>query len=111
MIKSYNWDPEPAQKDEKSKSKFFQSKVEDRTIITVNKDGYVYTYKNELFKKMKINPKEIFIKEEKTSTEITKTEKSDEKVNTEEKKVPKKILKKKDKDQKSKRKTVTFSNK
>ena len=109
MIKSYNWDPEPPEKTEKNKSKFYPiNKVEDRAIITVNKDGYVYTYKNEIFKKMKIVPKEIFKREEKSSIEKTESE---EKLETEPKKI-KKVLKKKDKDDKSKSKTkkrVTFS--
>ena len=109
MIKSYNWDPEPIQKDDKKKSKFYPNKAEDRTIITVNKDGYVYTYKNELFTKMKIIPKEIFIKEEKGTDKNSKeNKKSDETKKTEKK--PKKILRKKDKEEKSTRKTVTFSN-
>ena len=116
IIKSYNWDPEQIGNEGKEKSKFHENKVEDRSIITVNKDGYVYTYKNEIFKKMKIMPKEIIKKKEKkdksdkSSTEKTE---SDENKGSEEKSKRKKVLKKKDKDDKSKSKhdkKVTFSN-
>ena len=113
MIKSYNWDPDPLDKNEKEKSKFYENKAENRTIITVNKDGYVYTYKNEIFKKMKIIPKEIYKKEEKkdkSSTDKTETEENKE---NDQRTPRKKVLKKRDKDDKSKTKTnkkVTFSN-
>ena len=113
MIKSYNWDPDPLDKNEKEKSKFYENKTENRTIITVNKDGYVYTYKNEIFKKMKIMPKEIYKKEEKkdkSSTDKTETEENKE---NDQRTPRKKVLKKRDKDDKSKTKTnkkVTFSN-
>ena len=113
MIKSYNWDPDPLDKNEKEKSKFYENKTENRTIITVNKDGYVYTYKNEIFKKMKIMPKEIYKKEEKkdkSSTDKTETEENKE---SDQRTPRKKVLKKRDKDDKSKTKTnkkVTFSN-
>ena len=113
MIKSYNWDPDPLDKNEKEKSKFYENKTENRTIITVNKDGYVYTYKNEIFKKMKIMPKEIYKKEEKkdkSSTDKTETEENKE---SDQRTPRKKVLRKRDKDDKSKTKTnkkVTFSN-
>ena len=113
MIKSYNWDPDPLDKNEKEKSKFYENKAENRTIITVNKDGYVYTYKNEIFKKMKIIPKEIYKKEEKkdkSSTDKTETEENKE---NDQRTPRKKVLRKRDKDDKSKTKTnkkVTFSN-
>ena len=113
MIKSYNWDPDPLDKNEKEKSKFYENKAENRTIITVNKDGYVYTYKNEIFKKMKIMPKEIYKKEEKkdkSSTDKTETEENKE---SDQRTPRKKVLRKRDKDDKSKTKTnkkVTFSN-
>ena len=109
IIKSYNWNPEPPGENEKDKKKYFQKKVEDRTIITVNKDGYVYTFKNEIFKKMKIVPKEIFKKEDTESKE--KTESIEKPLDTEQKSV-RKILRKKDKDEKSKskkNKKVTFT--
>jgi hypothetical protein len=115
IIKSYNWDPEPSGKDEKEKSKFYEgeSKIEDRTIITVNKDGYVYTYKNEIFKKLKIMPKEKFKKEtQKDNNSTEKTESNENK--SSDKHHRKKVLKKKDKDDdksKSKSKKVTFSDK
>ena len=59
-IKSYDWNPD---KDEYENSDH-KRLAEDRTIIAINKDGYVYTYKSELFKKLKIYPKEIFRKKE-----------------------------------------------
>lgn len=59
-IKSYDWNPD---KDEYENSEH-KRLAEDRTIIAINKDGYVYTYKSELFKKLKIYPKEIFRKKE-----------------------------------------------
>ena len=112
IIKSYHWDPEPPGKDEKEKSKFYSGNIEDRTIITVNKDGYVYTYKNEIFKKLKIMPKEIFKKEAKK--DISSTEKTESNENKSSDKNPRKrVLKKRDKDDKSKSKNkkVTFSDK
>ena len=115
IIKSYNWDPEPSGKEEKEKSKFYESKMEDRTIITVNKDGYVYTYKNEIFKKLKVMPKEIFKKETKKDNSSTeKTESNENKSSDRHHHHRKKVLKKKDKDDKddkskSKSKKVTFS--
>ena len=60
IIKSYNWNPNKDEY-ENSKNKRFG---EDRTIIGINKDGYAYTYKSELFKNLKIYPKEIFRKKE-----------------------------------------------
>ena len=60
IIKSYNWNPDKDEY-ENVKSKRFG---EDRTIIGINKDGYGYTYKSELFKNLKIYPKEIFRKKE-----------------------------------------------
>ena len=96
-------------------SKFYEgeSKIEDRTIITVNKDGYVYTYKNEIFKKLKIMPKEKFKKEtQKDNSSTEKTESNENK--SSDKHHRKKVLKKKDKDDdksKSKSKKVTFSDK
>ena len=114
IIKSYNWDPEPSGKEEKEKSKFYESKIEDRTIITVNKDGYVYTYKNEIFKKLKIMQKEIFKKEAKKDNSSTeKTESNENKSSDKHHHHRKKVLKKGDKDDKSKSKSkkVTFSDK
>jgi hypothetical protein len=68
-IKSYDWNPD---KDEYENSGH-KRLAEDRTIIAINKDGYVYTYKNELFKKLKIYPKEIFRKKEDVGRKISKT--------------------------------------
>ena len=110
MIKSYNWDPQQTDIKETEKSKSKERSVEDRTIITVNKDGYVYTYKNELFKKMEIMPKEIFITEEKE--EKKSQDKSDEENKEAQNSPRKKVLKKREKGKKYISKTskkVTFS--
>jgi len=56
FIKSYNWDPNKDEYENSDNKRF----GEDRTIIAINKDGYAYTYKSELFKKLKIYPKEIY---------------------------------------------------
>ena len=60
MIKSYNWNPDKDEFDNSTSKRF----GEDRTIIGINKDGYAYTYKSELFKNLKIYPKEFFRKKE-----------------------------------------------
>ena len=60
IIKSYNWDPDKDEFNNSTNKRF----GEDRTIIAINKDGYAYTYKSELFKNLKIYPKEIFRKKE-----------------------------------------------
>ena len=59
-IKSYDWNPDKDEYENSDHKRF----GEDRTIIAINKDGYVYTYKSELFKKLKIYPKQIFRKKE-----------------------------------------------
>ena len=69
LIKSYDWDPNKDDYESSDNKRL----VEDRTIIAINKDGYVYTYKNELFKKLKIYPKEIFRKKEDVGRKISKT--------------------------------------
>ncbi len=61
IIKSYNWNPDKDEYDNSNNNKRFG---EDRTIIGINKDGYGYTYKSELFKNLKIYPLEIFRKKE-----------------------------------------------
>ena len=60
IIKSYNWNPDKDEFNDSTNKRF----GEDRTIIGINKDGYAYTYKSELFKNLKIYPKEIFRKKE-----------------------------------------------
>ena len=60
IIKSYNWDPDKDEFNNSTNKRF----GEDRTIVGINKDGYAYTYKSELFKNLKIYPKEIFRKKE-----------------------------------------------
>ena len=56
IIKSYNWNPDKEEYDNLDSKKF----AEDRTIVGINKDGYGYTYKSELFTNLKIYPKEIY---------------------------------------------------
>ena len=60
IIKSYDWNPNKDEFDNSQNKRF----GEDRTIIGINKDGYAYTYKSELFKNLKIYPREIFRKKE-----------------------------------------------
>ena len=67
-IKSYDWNPDKDEYENSDHKRF----GEDRTIIAINKDGYVYTYKSELFKKLKIYPKDIFRKKENLGRKDTK---------------------------------------
>ena len=69
FIKSYNWDPNKDEYENSDNKRF----GEDRTIIAINKDGYAYTYKSELFKKLKIYPKEIYRPKDSLGRKASKT--------------------------------------
>ena len=61
IIKSYDWNPNKDEYDSaENKNRF----GEDRIIIGINKDGNGYTFKSELFKKLKIYPNENYRKKE-----------------------------------------------
>ena len=69
FIKSYNWEPNKDEYENSDNKRF----GEDRTIIAINKDGYAYTYKSELFKKLKIYPKEIYRPKDSLGRKASKT--------------------------------------
>ena len=75
IIKCFDWDPDNS---EKSKS---ATNNENRKIIAVSKDGYVYSYNSDLFGKMKTMPKielNKSISEDKSVSKSTNDEKSKE---------------------------------